>query len=58
MKERSRWLQVPLFMQRFPDHWQTLQNWALADSALTSERLDRINQHRAWIERITRHMVL
>jgi hypothetical protein len=45
-------------MQRFPDHWQTLQNWALADSALTSERLDRINQHRAWIERITRHMVL
>jgi tetratricopeptide (TPR) repeat protein len=58
MHERSRWLAVPILLQDFPNHWQTLQSWALEDPNLTPDRLERIAAHRALVDRITRKMVL
>jgi hypothetical protein len=58
MRERRFWFAVPEFLQDNPEHWQTLQSWALEDERLTRDRLSMINEHRALIDTITEKMVL
>ena len=58
MQERRHWFTVPVFLQDNPEHWQTLQSWALEDESRTRDRLSLINEHRTLIDTITEKMVL
>lgn len=49
---------APSFLVGTSDHWSKLQEWVLEDPDKTRERLERINEHRALIDRLTAKAVL
>ena len=49
---------VPTNLRDRPDHWGRLTDWALENAAEARARMALVNDHRAFIDRITERMVL